>query len=111
MLTLILNKGTKNEKRLKLSSFYERPIAGTFMASFNATIEKESDLPAIEKLPKDFAVESVNAVNSGGLPIPISGAYNHIADFACNYDDETKRFGINLTLDWVEPVTEATNAQ
>lgn len=111
MLTLILNKGTKNEKKIKLSSFYERPIAGTFVASFNTTVTKETDFPSVGSFSKDLAIESVNAVNSDGLPIPIAGTYNHIADFACNYDDETKRFGINLTLDWVEPMAEAPNAE
>ena len=111
MFTLIFDKGTSKEKRLLLQSFYERPISNVFTGSYTTVIKEESDIPDIEGFVGDSTFDSVIAVSSDGFRIPISGRYNYISDFSCNYDDETKRFGINLTLTWRKPDPEAGNAK
>lgn len=102
MYALIFDKETSNEKRIMLSSFHERPISNTFSGSLNMSVNKSSDIPDIKPFIKNAEFNTVEAVNSDGINLPINGSYNYVVDVSCNYDDDTKRFGISLVLSWQE---------
>lgn len=99
MFNLIFDKGLESERSLKLTSFYERQITNIFNGSYSVTVTPETVLPDVEDFAHNPMFKTVEAISSDGIKLPIGGEYNHISDLNSVYDDETKKYGINITLD------------
>lgn len=111
MLILTLDKGLPKERSIVLQTFYERPISNVFTGAYSVQIEKESDIPDVKDFVGDSMFSNVFVVNSQGFHLPISGNYNHIADFSYAYNDENRTFSINLTLNYFVPPVEVQNGE
>lgn len=101
MITLTFDRDTVNERSTLLTAFHERPYNNSFTGSFTKIIKSEADLPEIPELGLPH-FETVEACSSDGIALPISGEYNTIVDFAINYDDESKRCTLTISLAWQE---------
>ena len=101
MIKLTFDKGLDSERGLYVSTFHERPLNNSFSASYSAIIAKAEDVPALPDLGQNPYFETVEAVNGGGVELPLQGDYNRIVDFFATYDDDSKRYSVNISLGYV----------
>lgn len=101
MITLTFDKGLDHERSVHIANFHERPLTNSFNGTNSIVISKEEDVPALPDLGQNPYFETVEAVNGGGVAIPLQGDYNRITDFFAAYDDESKRYNINISLGYV----------
>lgn len=101
MITLTFDKGLAHERSVHVTTFHERPLTNSFNGTNSIVISKPEDVPALPDLGKNPYFETVEAVNGDGWAIPLQGDYNRITDFFAAYDDESKRYNINISLGYV----------
>lgn len=102
MITLTFDKNTATQRQIGLTSYIERLATETFNGSYSVVVNKSEDIPTYDNFDGNFDFETIDLVNSDGIKLPVSGTYNHISDFSTTYDDTTKRFNLNISLEWKE---------
>ena len=106
MITLTFDKGLDHERSIHIANFHERPLNNSFNGTNSTVISKPEDVPALPDLGQNPYFETVEVVNGDGLEIPLHGNYNRITDFFAAYDDESKRYNINISLGYVVEVQD-----
>lgn len=101
MITLTFDKGLDHERSIHIANFHERPLNNSFSGSFSAVIGRQEDVPVMPDFGADPDFETVEAVNGDGVEMPLQGQYNKIVDYFATYDDESKRYNINISLGYV----------
>lgn len=106
MITLTFDKGLAHERILHIANFHERPLNNSFNGTNSTVISKPEDVPALPDFGQNPYFETVEAVNGDGVALPLQGTYNRITDFFASYDDDSKRYNINISLGYVVEVQD-----
>lgn len=109
-MRITFDKGTANERSLKVDRINENPVDLVMNGYFDTIVEKPEDFPDISPFIEKPDFDSIEVVTEDEMVVPICAGYNHIESITATYYEKGKSYTLNVQVVRRERTVEEAEA-